>query len=124
MSISLALVIGLIGFTSLFYSENTALGQDTFAPSISITAPQNGATVTTSDGTTITGVASDNVKVKRVEVKTSINGFIKAKPAAPGDWSTWSLPLTFTQPGIYNIAAMATDPSDNQKNGLYEDNSN
>ena len=72
-------------------------------PSVSITAPANGSTVT-SAAQTVTGTATDNVGVKTL----TVNG----QPAAVGAGGAFSAPVTLT-PGANTITVVATDAEGN-----------
>jgi len=58
-------------------------GQDTVKPSVTITAPQNGATVN-QDTLTVQGTAQDNVRVNRVTYQLN-NGQEQEVPINPGN---------------------------------------
>lgn len=81
---------------------------DTTAPAVAIAAPTAGATV--SGTTTVTGSASDNASVARVDV--SVDG--GAWQAASGT-SSWSLPLNTGgyANGGHTVTARATDTAGN-----------
>jgi hypothetical protein len=97
---------------------------DTTAPTVAITSPANGATISgPSTGVTINvaGTASDNSGgsgIQKVEVKVGSNPFKLATPTGPGgsgDWSTWSASDVVTTAGSTTILARATDNAGNIK---------
>ena len=81
-------------FASVTVEQQTV---DTTPPSISITSPAPGATVTA--GTiTVSGTASDTESgVSTVQVKTPSGGTITATAGSPGDYSTWLFSMILTQ---------------------------
>ena len=89
--------------------------QDNTDPSIRITSPASGATV--SPGTvTVTGTASDNSGgsgIRTVQVKLDTGSYATATPRAPGDWSTWSIDASMSA-GSHRILSRATDNAGNQ----------
>jgi hypothetical protein len=99
---------------------------DTTAPTVAITSPKNGDTISgPSSGVTINvaGTASDNSGgsgIQKVEVQVgSANPFKLATATGPGgsqDWSTWSASDTATTAGSYTITARATDNAGNTNN--------
>jgi hypothetical protein len=104
-------------------SANQPPPGDTTAPTVAITSPANGATISgPSTGVTVNvaGTASDNSGgsgVQKVEVQVgSSNSFKLATATGPGgsqDWSTWSASDTATTAGSYTITARATDNAGN-----------
>jgi Bacterial Ig domain len=77
---------------------------DTTPPAVAITLPSNGATV---NGTTsVTGSASDNAALARVEV--SVDGGAYQLAQGTSNWS-YSLDTTAYGDGSHNISARATD---------------
>jgi hypothetical protein len=95
---------------------------DTTSPSVAITSPANGATISgPSTGVTVNvaGTASDNSGgsgIQKVEVQIgSANSFKLANPKAASDWSTWSASDVVTSEGSYTITARATDNAGNTK---------
>jgi hypothetical protein len=97
---------------------------DTTAPTVGITSPANGATISgPSSGVTVavTGTASDESGgsgVQKVEVKVGSNPFKLATATGPGgsaDWSTWSASDVVTTSGSTTILARATDTAGNTK---------
>jgi chitodextrinase len=87
---------------------------DTTLPSVSITSPANGATVT---GTVnASGNASDNVGLSKVEVQIGTgSGFVPANYSSTAVTWSYSLNTTLFTDGTYIITAKATDTSGNQK---------
>ncbi len=99
-------------------------GSDTTAPTVAITSPANGATVSgPSTGVTINvaGNASDNSGgsgIQKVEVQVGSNPLKLATATGPGgsgDWSTWSASDVATTQGNTTILARATDNAGNTK---------
>jgi hypothetical protein len=98
---------------------------DTIAPTVALTSPANGATISgPSTGVTVNvaGTASDNSGgsgIQKVEVQVgSANQFKLATatgPAGSGDWSTWSASDTVTTAGSHTVTARATDNANNTK---------
>jgi Domain of unknown function (DUF1929)/Bacterial Ig domain/TAT (twin-arginine translocation) pathway signal sequence len=96
---------------------------DTIAPTVAVTSPANGATISgPSTGVTVNvaGTASDNSGgsgIQKVEVQVgSANQFKLATPTGPGgsaDWSTWSASDTVTTEGNHTVTARATDNANN-----------
>ena len=93
---------------------------DTTAPTVAITSPANGATISgPSTGVTVNvaGTASDNSGgsgIQKVEVQVgTANAFKLATPRAPSDWSTWSASDTVTTEGSHTVTARATDNANN-----------
>lgn len=81
---------------------------DTTAPAVSITAPVAGATV--SGTTTVTGTASDNVALARVEVAVDAGAWQTA--SGTSSWTSTVQSSAFTA-GSHSITARATDSSGN-----------
>jgi hypothetical protein len=98
---------------------------DTIAPTVAVTSPENGATISgPSTGVTVNvaGTASDNSGgsgIQKVEVQVgTANQFKLATPTGPGgsaDWSTWSASDTVTTEGNHTVTARATDNAGNTK---------
>jgi hypothetical protein len=102
-------------------SDGSSTG-DTTSPSVNITSPADGSTVTgASTGVTInvTGTASDESGgsgIQNVQVKVGSNPFRLATATGPGgsgDWSTWSASDVVTSEGSIVITARATDNAGN-----------
>ncbi len=109
--------IDVNGYTPL----PTLAGGDATNPTVRITSPANGSTVTPSASGTITirGTATDDKAVKIVEVRTDSGAYVAATPKAPGDWSSWSVVMPIT-PGNHRIVPRATDNAGNQAwNSIY-----
>ncbi|MDD5688646.1 MAG: Ig-like domain-containing protein, partial [Elusimicrobia bacterium] len=86
----------------------TCTPPDTTPPSIAITSPANGATITTSSLLTISGTASDNIGLNKVEVKLGAGGtYVPATGTNP-----WSGTITLVS-GSNTIYAKATDTTGN-----------
>lgn len=83
---------------------------DTTPPTISISTPQPGATL--SGSVTVSGTASDNVSVAAVAVSVDAGAYSGASGAAP-----WSIQIDTTAyaNGTHTINARATDASGNKK---------
>ena len=97
---------------------------DTTAPSVAISSPADGSTVSgPSTGVTVNvaGTASDNSGgsgIQKVEVKVGSNPLKAATATGPGgsgDWSTWSASDVVTTQGSTTILARATDNAGNIK---------
>jgi len=98
---------------------------DTIAPTVAVTSPANGTTISgPSTGVTVNvaGTASDNSGgsgIQKVEVQVgSANQFKLATATGPGgsgDWSTWSASDTVTTEGNHTVTARATDVAGNPK---------
>lgn len=114
--ISVFVLFAAVISIALFYGANTSFAALLTNPTISITSPLDGSTVTTGSPSTITGTSSytDSV-IRRVEVKTDTTDFRTATPRASGDWSTWSISQSFTVSGSNSITARVTDNAGNQQ---------
>jgi hypothetical protein len=96
------------GGNSKTASASISVTADTTAPTVTITSPLNGATVT---GTiSVTGQASDNVRVAQVAV--SIDGGPYAAATGTTSWSL-SLNTSSLSMGSHTITARATDGAGN-----------
>jgi hypothetical protein len=104
--------IDVYGYTP---SSTQAAVADTTAPTVKITSPSDGSTVTASASGTITirGTATDNKAVKIVEVRVDDGAYVAATPKAAGDWSSWSVVMQ-TKAGKHRITSRATDSAGNQ----------
>ncbi len=87
---------------------STAVPPDTTAPSVSITAPAGGAIVV--GAITVSGVASDNVGVTRVDIY--VDGALRASASGTVSWS-YSLDTTALANGSRVILARAYDAAGN-----------
>jgi Bacterial Ig domain len=96
------LALVLTGVASATRPDNTA-------PTGSFTSPANGATV--SGTITVTGTASDNVKVAKVEVEVDGGAYQLASGT-----TSWSLSLNTTaySDGTHNLKLRVTDTAGNQ----------
>lgn len=85
--------------------------EDDVAPQVNIISPADGSVVTTAT-VTVNGVASDNVRVTRVEYGLSLNSLTRLDidPAASVGFS-FTVPLAIDTNGIYVVAR---DASGNQ----------
>lgn len=94
---------------------NAVIAADTTVPSIRITSPAAGSTV--SAGTiVVTGTASDNSDgsgIRTVQVKLDTGAYATATPIAP-DWSSWSINVNIGSAGSHRILSRATDNAGNQ----------
>jgi hypothetical protein len=102
----------LIIHTPLSFAQ---IVQDTTLPSIRITKPVIHATLVSSK-IIVEGTAFDNESgIQKVEAFIHTIPFDNrfpyklATPAAPGDWSSWSIELDISEAGTYRILARATD---------------
>ncbi|MBI4057649.1 MAG: right-handed parallel beta-helix repeat-containing protein, partial [Elusimicrobia bacterium] len=91
--------------TSGDFTFTTPTPPDTTPPSVAITSPVNGATV--SSPFTVVGTASDNVGLARVEVQ--VDG---GSPQTASGTTNWSLSLNLAN-GSPSILARAVDTSNN-----------
>ncbi len=98
----------MISQTKNIYAALSALTPDTTLPSIYISSPTNNATVS-NPSITVSGAASDNVALSKVEVKLNSGSYQTATGT-----TSWSLPLTLIS-GTNTITARATDTSNNIK---------
>ena len=92
-------------------STSTLAAADTVPPAVVISAPTNGATV--SGSFTLSGTASDNVSVARVDVSIDSGLFVQASGAA-----SWSHPVetALLANGTHTFTARAMDSSGNVGN--------
>ena len=97
---------------------------DTTVPTVAITSPSDGATISgPSTGVTVAvaGTASDESGgsgIQKVEVQVGSNPLKLATATGPGgsaDWSTWSASDVVTSTGSTTILARATDNAGNTK---------
>lgn len=90
---------------------------DTVPPTISITSPQEGDTISGPSGAVVinvAGTASDSGSgVSKVEIKVGSNAFKNATPVAANNWSSWTASDTVAAEGTYTIIAKATDGAGN-----------
>jgi len=96
------------------YQSSLTFTVDSVAPTLTITAPQQGAQVagTNSKGAVIevTGTASDISGIKLVEVALDQNQmFLPATPKGTNDWSTWKATLNVNEQGSHTIYVRCTD---------------
>jgi hypothetical protein len=79
------------------------------APTVSITSPANGATLTTGNAISVSATATDDVAVANVQF------FLNGQPLGTPDVSfPYGVPWTPTSPGTYTLVARATDNVGNQ----------
>ena len=85
--------------------------RDKIAPSISISSPANGATVTPTSikvqGTTVDNVGGSGVKL--VQVRLDGGTYSTATPNSSGDWSVWSETVNIATTGSHTIYARVAD---------------
>jgi hypothetical protein len=90
---------------------------DISPPSITVSSPKASSSVPV--GTlSVTGIAADNTGgsgIKQVDVRVGTGIYALATPKAPGDWSTWSMPIKLSTAGGQKITARATDKAGNLK---------
>jgi len=88
----------------------------TSPPYVKITSPTTGASLKGSPTATVNvvGVASSDIGVEKVEVRTSATSYKLATPKSAGDWSTWTHQLLLTQ-GYNTIIAKVTDKGGTSK---------
>ncbi len=97
------------GSTIATTSVSVSASADITAPSVSITFPLNGASVTRGSTITITSTATDNVGVARVEFY--INGTLKCTDSTSPYSCSWRVPSKPSTP--YTINAKAYDSAGN-----------
>lgn len=91
-------------------SATTLTPADTTAPGLTVDAPTASAII---KGTTnVTGTASDNVALSKVEVQVDTNGYVPATGTT--SW-TYALNTTLYPDGGHNVIVKATDTSGNTK---------
>lgn len=97
------------------FQKDTTPTQDTTNPTVAITSPADGSTVSANEGKiTIQGTASDSGSgVKMVEVKVNNGAYVEAVPRATGDWSSWTATVPVSS-GSASITSRATDNAGNQ----------
>jgi len=113
-----SLIFLLIGSLVLIINleNDLAFGQtvDSTPPSVSITSPASGESIPVNTPITVTGTSSDDDSgVQLVQVIVPPGGLITATPGAPDDFSTWSAPVTFSNPGRQAIIVKAVDNAGN-----------
>ena len=90
---------------------------DTVPPTVSITSPEDGDTVSGPSGAVVVnvaGAASDSDSgISKVEIKIGSNPFKDAVPVAANDWSSWTGSDTVATEGTHAIIAKATDGAGN-----------
>ncbi len=96
------------------YQSSLTFTIDSVAPTLTITAPQQGAQIagTNSKGAVIevAGTASDISGIKLVEVALDQNQmFLPATPKGTNDWSTWKATLNVNEQGSHTIYVRCTD---------------
>jgi len=104
---------------------NVSFGQpsDTTPPTIQITSPADGTTISGSASgvrVDVSGSASGvGSGIRMVELRLdNIPGYTPAAPRAPGDWSSWSGSLLISGAGLHSITARATDMAGNTSASL------
>jgi len=88
--------------------------RDTLIPAIAITSPSSGF-YTTDSTILVKGTASDyqSSGVNKVSVTVDLGTPIIAVPIAPGDWSSWTVPVTISASGSHSISTMVEDNAGN-----------
>lgn len=104
----LLLVLALLLPTAASAAKSTTRTRDKTAPTVSIGAPQGGAVV--SGTLAVSGSASDNVQVAKVEVSVDGGAYVLAQGTTA--WSA-SVDTTAYASGSHTISARATDSSGN-----------
>jgi peptidoglycan/xylan/chitin deacetylase (PgdA/CDA1 family) len=93
-------------------------GPDTVKPSVTITSPTTGQSETAGSTITVTGTASDNVALQKVEVRATLpddsDGTTYGQATLNGD-GNWSFNLLLENSAFTTIVARATDTSGNQR---------
>jgi hypothetical protein len=84
---------------------------DTTPPAIAFTAPSPGTTVP-AEALTVSGTASDNVKVERVELRVGTGGWFKATGT-----DSWTVVLNLPAAGVNKICARGVDSGGNVGDG-------
>lgn len=108
--------------------QDTTPPGDTTAPILTITSPTRNQSVSSTAPLTVAGTATeeaggsgiDNVRARRKQPAPSDVGdpFVTATPAAPGDWSSWSVTLPPPSDITYTaIFARAIDKAGNVGRG-------
>jgi Big-like domain-containing protein/glucodextranase-like protein len=108
---------GSVTVTTITIISQSTAPADSTAPSVAITNPAGGSSVST--GTrTVQGTASDNSGgsgVNTVQVRLDGGSYVTASPKAAGDWSTWSTSFNIATAGSHTIYAKVTDKAGNFK---------
>lgn len=110
--VMLSLVAGGCGDSS---SKPTTAAADA-AAALSITVDTPAASMMIGVGQLdVTGTASGDPAIGIATVEVSLDGatFQPAEPAAPGDWSTWSIPVDVASEGDHTITSRVTDNAGN-----------
>jgi hypothetical protein len=105
---------GNIGPLSSEVSSTTG-APDTTKPTIAITSPTAGSSVS-SGAVVIQGTAADNTGgsgIRDVYTRLDTGSYLIATPTSPGNWSSWSRSYNITTAGTHNIIARATDNAGN-----------
>jgi hypothetical protein len=93
----------------------TVTAPDTTLPSVAITSPTSGATVSLS-ALTVRGTSSDTGSgISKVQIQLDSASYITASPKSSGDWSTWSGSFATMTAGSHTIHAKAIDKAGNYK---------
>ncbi|MGB9834001.1 MAG: S-layer homology domain-containing protein [bacterium] len=103
---------------SLWAEEEPPPFPDMEPPHSQIISPQNGVTLT-SNPIIITGTATDNEWVQKVELEIVLSGSptttYLCTPGSGGDYSNWSFTWVNPTPGTYILTSIATDRLGNQE---------
>jgi Bacterial Ig domain len=105
---------GNIGPLSSEVSSTTG-APDTRKPTISITSPTAGSSVS-SGAVVIQGTAAVNTGgsgIRDIYTRLDTGSYLIATPTSPGNWSSWSRSYNITTAGTHNIIARATDNAGN-----------
>ncbi len=94
---------------------------DVYAPIILVANPPLASLTMAPGPITIAGSAVDytgGTGLYQVRVRVNVDAWVLAIPSIAGDWTRWSLPITFNTPGFYAVHIEATDRA-NPANATY-----
>ncbi len=95
------------------------VSQDTIQPTVAITSPSNGATLSgPSSGVSINvaGSASDSGSgIKNVLVRVDTGAYLDVTPSSPNNYSSWTRSLTISTSGLHTITVKANDNAGNSQ---------
>jgi hypothetical protein len=101
------------GNTSTVREETYAFQIDSAAPTITVTSPTSGATISgPSSGVPVivNGSTFDDVSgVKSILVRVDSGAYKAVTPVAPGDFSSWTVTHTIATEGSHNLVVRAED---------------
>lgn len=106
-------IINVFDLSILAGAWGTAGSSDTIAPTVALSAPANGTTVTTSP-TTLSATANDNVAVTKVEFYDG-STLIGTDTSATGSSYSVTWAITSAMNGSHSITAKAYDAATNSK---------